>query len=73
MIGRTVRRFRATAQPKISQEDLCGRMARFGVLLTRTQVAKIEAGKRPVFDYEVLALSRALKINLNQVFGVRGD
>jgi transcriptional regulator with XRE-family HTH domain len=52
----------------MSQEDLCGRLAKFGVTLTRTQIAKIEAGRRPVFDYEAVAFARALKVSLVRLF-----
>lgn len=54
--------------PKVSQEDLCGRVAKFGVTLTRTQVAKIEAGRRPVFDYEAAAIAKALRVSLPDLF-----
>jgi len=66
-----VRKLRQAAEPRISQEDLCGRLARFGVILTRPQIAKIEAGRRPVFDYEALAFSKALRISLPSMFGLR--
>jgi transcriptional regulator with XRE-family HTH domain len=72
LIGPNVRRFRRAALPPISQEDLCGRVARWGVVLTRPQVAKIEAGRRPVFDYEAVAMAKALKVSLSQLFGIRG-
>lgn len=68
LIGAHVRTLRLLAQPKISQEDLCGRVAKHGVVLTRPQVAKIEAGRRPVFDYEAVALAKALKVPLQALF-----
>ena len=61
---------RKAARPRISQEDLCGRVARYGVLLTRSQVAKIEAGRRPVFDYEAVSIAKALKIPLYRLFNI---
>ncbi len=45
---------------KLTHEDLCGRVAKYGVSLSRTQIVKIEAGTRPVFDYEAVALAKAL-------------
>ena len=62
LIGSRLRKLRRAARPKISQEDLCGKAARYGVDFTRTQIAKIEAGTRPVFDYELTALAKALKV-----------
>lgn len=69
IVGAQVRKLRLAAVPSISQEDLCGRVAKYGVTLTRPQVAKIEAGRRPVFDYEAVALAKALKATLLQLFG----
>lgn len=54
-------------RPRVSQEDLCGRAALDGVTLTRTQVAKIEAGTRPVTDYELMAIARALDVALDEL------
>jgi transcriptional regulator with XRE-family HTH domain len=70
LIGPNIRRLRKAAKPRISQEDLCGRVAKYGVVLTRSQVAKIEAARRPVFDYEALAIARALKLPLPRLFGL---
>ena len=61
-IGSQLRKLRRAARPKVSQEDLCGKVAKYGVTFTRTQIAKIEAGTRPVFDYELTALAKALKV-----------
>ena len=44
---------------------MCGRVARHGVGLSRSQVVKIEAGTRPVFDYEAVAIAKALKVPIN--------
>lgn len=69
IIGARVRELRSDAEPKISQEDLCGRVAKYGVTLTRPQVAKIESGRRPVFDYEAVAIAKALRVPLAVLFG----
>jgi len=68
IIGRALRRLRKAAKPKVSQEDLCGRVASFGVVLTRPQVAKIESGRRPVFDYEAMAFAKALKVPVSHLY-----
>lgn len=70
LVGLTIRRLRKSATLRISQEDLCGRVARNGVLLTRTQIAKIEARKRPVFDYEAFSIAKALKVSITTLYGV---
>jgi hypothetical protein len=69
LIGRRVRQLRTAAKPRISQEDLCGRVAKYGVVLTRQQVGKIEYGQRPVFDYEAVAIADALKVPVQQLYG----
>ena len=71
VIGPEIKRLRLAAQPDISQEDLCGRLAKFGVVLTRPQIAKIEGGRRPVFDYEVVAFAKALKTPISRLFDAR--
>lgn len=68
VVGRTLKKLRRAAQPRISQEDLCGRVAKYGVVLSRPQIGKIEAGRRPVFDYEAVAFARALKVPLAKLF-----
>jgi transcriptional regulator with XRE-family HTH domain len=68
VIGEALRRLRKAAKPKVSQEDLCGRVASYGVVLTRPQVAKIESGRRPVFDYEAVAFAKALKVPISRLF-----
>lgn len=55
-----MRRIRRSLE--LSQDDLCGRLAKLGVSLSRTQVVKIEAGTRPVFDYEAVAIAKALRV-----------
>lgn len=72
LIGESLRAIRQRARPRISQEDLCGRVARFGVILTRTQIAKIEAVKRPVFDYELRAFALALNVKIEVLIQLNG-
>jgi len=66
--GATIQRLRVAALPKISQQDMAGRLARFGVDLNQSQVAKIESGERIVADYEVFAFAKALKVQVQNLF-----
>jgi transcriptional regulator with XRE-family HTH domain len=68
LIGSRLREIRRESRPRVSQEDLCGRVALDGVVLTRTQIAKIEAGTRPVSDCELLAFARALAVDITVFF-----
>ncbi|MBI4623145.1 MAG: helix-turn-helix transcriptional regulator [Verrucomicrobia bacterium] len=66
--GKTIQRIRMAAAPKITQEDMVGRLARQGVQLIQSQVAKIESGERPVLDYELAAIAKALKVSVQTLF-----
>lgn len=66
--GAAIQRLRVAALPKISQNDMAGRLARFGVDLNQSQIAKIESGERIVADYEVVAFAKALKVQVHDLF-----
>jgi len=54
--------------PKVSQEDLAGRLASRGLQLSQAQIAKIENGQRAIIDYELWAISRALRVPVQVLF-----
>lgn len=66
--GSTIRRVRLAALPKVTQEDMVGRLARHGLLINQSQVAKIENGERPVLDYELAAFAKALRVTVQTFF-----
>ena len=66
--GAAIQRIRMAAEPKITQDDLVGRLARHGVQVNQSQVAKIESGERPVLDYELAAIAKALKVSVQSLF-----
>lgn len=68
LIGAAVQRIRMAASPKITQEDLAGRLARHGLHLSQPQIAKVENGVRPVLDLEVPAFAKALKVSVESLF-----
>jgi hypothetical protein len=51
-------------KPPVSQEDLSGRLARFGIQITQASLTKLENRKRYCMDFEALALANALKVSL---------
>ena len=65
LVGKAVRQLRRELE--LTHEDLCGRIAKYSVSLSRTQMAKIEAGTRPVFDYEAVALAKALRVPITSL------
>lgn len=48
---------------------MVGRLARQGIELNQSQIAKIESGERPVLDYELVAIAKALKVPIQALFG----
>lgn len=56
-------------KPKVSQDDLSGKLARQGIQITQTSVSKIENRQRQVTDYEALALAKALRVSIAWMYG----
>lgn len=68
VIGPRIRQLRRGLSPKVSQEDLAGRLASLGVPLDRTAVNKIERRQRMVSDVEIVAIARSLKTFVAKLF-----
>ncbi len=66
--GSAIQRFRMAARPRITQEDMVGRLAHLGIQTNQSQIAKIESGQRPVLDYELAAIAKALKVPIQDLF-----
>jgi transcriptional regulator with XRE-family HTH domain len=66
--GNAIHRIRMAAKPKITQEDMVGRLARQGIPINQSQIAKIEGGQRPVLDYELAAIAKALNVPIEALF-----
>lgn len=47
---------------------MVGRLALLGVPTSQSQIAKIESGQRPVLDYELAAIAKALKVPIQNLF-----
>ena len=69
LVGARVRLARYSLEPKVSQDDLSGRLARQGVTIDRSGISKIESFERYVMDYEAAALARALKVSVGWLYG----
>ena len=65
--GKNIHRLRIAASPKITQEDMVGRLARLGVEMNQSQIAKIESGDRMIADYELIAIARALRVKVQDL------
>ncbi len=68
VIGTKIRALRRRLVPKASLEDIAGRLAAQGVLLTRSSINKIELRQRTVTDVEIIALARALRVKVVDLF-----
>ncbi len=64
LVGERVKDARGNAQPPLTQEDLSKRLAKLGVSIDRAGIAKIETGIRGVLDFELVALAKALDVNV---------
>ncbi|MDX2273642.1 MAG: helix-turn-helix transcriptional regulator [Cyanobacteriota bacterium] len=62
LIGGRVRWMRERLQ--LTQDQLAGRLSRYGVHLDYVKVGQIENGKRRVMDKELVAFARALGVSV---------
>jgi hypothetical protein len=69
IVGRRVAEARNSSQSPLTQDALSGKLARIGVQLDRAAIAKIEGNRRCVFDYELKALSRVLRVEVDWLLG----
>jgi len=64
IVGARVRQARKSAKPQITQLDLVARLQLLGMMIDQSGLSKIESGRRPVSDIEVVALAKALKVSV---------
>lgn len=53
---------------KITQEDLCARMQVMGYQISRSDISKLENGKRFISDFEVVGFAQALKVDILELY-----
>ena len=66
IIGENIKRIRK--EKKITQEDLCARMQVMGYQISRSDISKLENGKKFIADFEVYGFAKALKISILDLF-----
>ena len=64
VVGDQVRQARKAARPPITQIDLVARLQILSMQIDQSGLSKIESGRRPVTDIEVMALAKALKVSV---------
>ena len=57
------------AAQRVTQEQLAARLQSQGIAIDRSAISKIEAGKRPVTDLEIIAICNVLGIKVATLFG----
>jgi len=68
VIGHTIKKVRLSLKPKVSQQDLAGRLAARGIQIDRSAIARIEIGDRFVRDFEIIGIAAALRVPLGRLF-----
>jgi transcriptional regulator with XRE-family HTH domain len=64
IIGERVRQARKSAKPPITQLDLVARLQTAGIRIDQSGLSKLESGRRPVSDIEVVELAKALRVEV---------
>ena len=66
IIGKKIKEIRK--EKKITQEDLCARMQVMGYKISRSDISKLENGKKFISDFEVYGFAKALKVTILELF-----
>ena len=64
--GKNIKKIRK--EKKITQDDLCARMQILGFKISRSDISKLETGKRFITDVEVVGFSTALKVDIIKLY-----
>lgn len=64
IVGERIQQARLQRTPKVTQEDLSVLLEAYGLTLNQSNISKIEAGQRPVYDYELKAIAEALAVRV---------
>jgi len=70
VVGTRIREARKSFPGGLTQDQLSGKLAALDVQLDRAGIAKVELGLRHVFDFELVALARALKVDVKWLLGI---
>jgi transcriptional regulator with XRE-family HTH domain len=70
LVGERVKIARRRRNPPLTQDDLSGQLAAYGLRLDRILISRIESGSRYVTDVEVRALSKVLGVTPGWLLGM---
>ncbi len=68
IVGPHIREARYREGRKVTQQELAARLQTLGVDLDRTAISKIESGRRPITDVEIVAICKALGVRVASLF-----
>ena len=69
VVGPRIREARYRPGQRVTQEQLAARLQSQGIAIDRSAISKIEAGKRPVTDLEIISICDVLGIKVATLFG----
>ena len=69
IIGRKIRIYRAMQNPPMQQMDLLAKLNLDGLEISQSTLSKIENEERVVPDFELLAISKAMKVDILWLLG----
>ena len=64
--GKNIKKIRK--EQKVTQDELCARMQVMGYQISRSDISKLENGKKFITDFELVGFSKALKIPILDLF-----
>ncbi|MBX3731223.1 MAG: helix-turn-helix transcriptional regulator [Verrucomicrobiae bacterium] len=70
LVGERVKLARRRRNPPLTQDELSGQLAAYGIQLDRVAISKIEGGSRYVSDFEVRAFSKVLGVSPAWLLGM---
>ncbi|MBW7896375.1 MAG: helix-turn-helix transcriptional regulator [Opitutaceae bacterium] len=68
VVGERIRAVRLSSRPAVTQTALSARLATAGITIDQSAIARIESGSRGISDVEVIAIARALRVGVNELF-----
>lgn len=66
LIGANVKKFRI--RNNLTQQQLSAKLETIAVYINRASISKIEKQRRIVTDYELIAFSKVLNVNIQSLF-----
>lgn len=69
VLGSRIREERLAADPSVSQEELAARLQASGVDIDQSALSRIENGERQITDIEIIAICKALSVEVARIFG----